>query len=186
MCLKSLEFLPVGRGRIVGVFGRKPTAGEVFLACKEYIMRAILQRVTRASVKVDGRITGAISRGLVVLLGIRRGDGERQMEYLADKILDLRIFPDEKHSMSRSIREAGGGILLVSQFTLYGDARKGRRPSFDEAEAPELAVKVYRQFAERLSSQGVRPEEGVFGASMLLDLENDGPVTILLDSEREF
>ncbi len=149
-------------------------------------MRAVVQRVTRASVTVDGQVTGSIARGLAVLLGVRRGDGEPQVQYVADKILDLRIFPDEKHSMNRSIREAGGGILLVSQFTLYGDARRGRRPSFDEAEAPEVAVKVYRQVADRLSSQGFRPEEGVFGASMRLELENDGPVTLLLDSERAF
>ncbi len=133
-----------------------------------------------------GRTTGSIGPGLVVFLGVRRGDGDAEIEYMAEKLLGLRIFPDENHAMNRSIRECGGGILLVSQFTLYGDCRRGRRPSFDEAEVPERAQEVYRRFAEKLTSLGFKPEEGVFGASMVVELENDGPVTILLDSEKKF
>jgi D-tyrosyl-tRNA(Tyr) deacylase len=149
-------------------------------------LRAVVQRVRGACVEVGGRVTGRIGPGLVLLLGIRKGDGDAEIRYLAEKVLDLRIFPDEKHSMNRSIREAGGEMLLVSQFTLYGDARKGRRPSFDEAEEPARARAVYTDFATYLKSRGHEPREGVFGEHMLLTLENDGPVTILLDSERAF
>ena len=153
---------------------------------RRHAMRAVVQRVASARVEVDGNVTGSIGPGLVVLLGIRRGDGEEEARYLSEKVLDLRIFPDDKHSMNRSIREAGGQVLLVSQFTLYGDARKGRRPSFDRAEAPERAQQIYRRFVELLTAAQFRPEEGVFGAHMQVHLQNDGPVTILLDSDREF
>lgn len=163
-------------------------------------VRAVVQRVRRASVAVEEeapppegggnaarrRVAGTIGPGLVVFLGIRRGDGDAEVDYMAEKVVGLRILPDEKHSMNRSIRDCGGGILLVSQFTLYGDCRRGRRPSFDEAEAPERAEHVYRSFVERLTALGFRPQEGVFGASMVVELENDGPVTILLDSEKRF
>jgi len=149
-------------------------------------LRAVVQRVRRASVLVDGRVTGAIEDGLVVFLGVRRGDGESEVRYMAEKILDLRVFPDEKHPINRSLRDRGGEILLISQFTLYGDARKGRRPSFDEAEAPELAQSLYGDFAGYLESQGFPPQQGVFRAPMIVSVENDGPVTILLDSERVF
>jgi D-tyrosyl-tRNA(Tyr) deacylase len=149
-------------------------------------MRAVVQRVRSASVEVGGRVAGQIDRGLVVFLGIGHGDGEKATRYLGDKILDLRIFPDEEHSMNRSLRDVQGEILLVSQFTLYGDARKGRRPSFAAAATPESAEAVYRDFARYLAEKGCPPREGVFGASMLVRLENDGPVTILLDSEKEF
>ena len=128
----------------------------------------------------------SIGPGLLVLLGVRHGDGTAEVGYLAEKILDLRIFPDEKHPINRSIRDVRGEILLVSQFTLYGDCRKGRRPSFDEAEAPERAQTVYREFADHLSGLGFSPKEGVFGAHMILRMENDGPVTVLLDSEKKF
>ena len=117
---------------------------------------------------------------------MQRGDGEAQVSYLADKILGLRIFPDDKHSMNVSLRDAGGEILLVSQFTLYGDCRSGRRPSFDRAESPREAERLYRRFAAYLADNGFPPKEGVFGAAMLVAIENDGPVTLLLDSEREF
>src|SRR2546427_7716798 len=110
-------------------------------------MRAVIQRVRKASVEVEGRATGAIQTGLVVFLAVRKGDGEPEIQYLAEKIMDLRVFPDEKQAMNRSLRELGGEILLVSQFTLYGDCRRGRRPSFDEAEAPERASQVYGAFA---------------------------------------
>jgi D-tyrosyl-tRNA(Tyr) deacylase len=149
-------------------------------------VRAVVQRVRSASVEVDGRVAGKIDRGIVVFLGIGRGDGAEATRYLGEKILDLRIFPDERHSMNRSLREVRGEILLVSQFTLYGDCRKGRRPSFDRAESPGPAEEAYREFAQYLADQGHPPSEGVFGASMLVRLENDGPVTLLLDSEKEF
>lgn len=149
-------------------------------------MRVVLQRVREARVEVERRVTGAIGRGIVVFLGIRKGDDEKSVSYLAEKILDLRIFPDDRHSMNRSLREAGGSILLVSQFTLYGDCRRGRRPSFDAAEEPARANELYRRFAASLASAGFPPQEGEFGATMAVHLENDGPVTILLDSERAF
>ena len=149
-------------------------------------MRAVVQRVAKASVAADGRLTGEIGRGFVVFLGVRKGDGDDQVRYLAEKILDLRILPDEKHPINRSLRDDGGEILLVSQFTLYGDCRQGRRPSFDEAEEPAAAEDVYRRFAAYLAGSGFPPKEGVFGASMVVRLENDGPVTILLDSEKGF
>jgi D-tyrosyl-tRNA(Tyr) deacylase len=142
--------------------------------------------VRSAKVEVDGRLYGFIGPGLVVLLGVARGDGDDQIAYLGNKILHLRIFPDEKLPMNRSLVDKGGDILLVSQFTLYGDCRKGRRPSFDRAEAPAEAEPIYRKFADFLAAAGHPPQEGVFGASMVVALENDGPVTLLLDTEKEF
>lgn len=149
-------------------------------------MRVVVQRVRRARVEVDGQPTGEIASGLLLFLGVRRGDGEAEIRYLAEKVLGLRIFPDEKHPMNRSIQEVGGEILLVSQFTLYGDCRRGRRPSFDAAEEPAQAEKTYRQFANYLTSRGYPPKEGVFGATMQVHLQNEGPVTLLLDSEKVF
>ncbi len=149
-------------------------------------MRAVVQRVSSAFVEVDGRRVGAIQAGLVLFLGVRKGDGEAQVRHLAEKVLDLRVFPDEKHHMNRSIRDAGGEILLVSQFTLYGDCRKGCRPSFSEAEAPVRANEVYRDFAIYLAGCGFPPQEGIFGAAMTVHVANEGPVTMLLDSERGF
>lgn len=135
---------------------------------------------------VDGTETGKIGRGLLVLLGVRQGDGEDSVKYLAEKVVGLRIFEDENRAMNRSISEINGKVLLVSQFTLYGDCRRGRRPSFDEAAPQDLAKSLYRRFAEHLSSLGFPPEEGIFGAKMMVSLVNDGPVTMLLDSERRF
>ena len=135
---------------------------------------------------VEGDVAGRIGRGLVVLRGVRKGDGSGEIQYIADKVLGLRIFPDERHSMNVALDEVGGEILLVSQFTLYGDCRRGRRPSFDSAEDPERAEGVYREFAAYLADRGRTPQEGVFGAAMLLQLENDGPVTVMLDSEKAF
>lgn len=149
-------------------------------------MRALVQRARSAKVEVGGRITGSIGRGLVVLLGVGRGDGDEQVAYLAEKILRLRIFPGPERPLDRSVVDVQGKILLVSQFTLYGDCRKGRRPSFDQAEEPGKAERVYRKFSRFLSEAGYPPEEGVFGASMLVSLENDGPVTLLIDSDRRF
>ncbi len=149
-------------------------------------MRAVVQRVRCASVQVDGQTTGQIGRGLLVLLGVKRGDGEPEIRYIADKILGLRVFADERHSMNVSLRDVQGELLVVSQFTLYGDCRRGRRPSFDEAEVPSRAEETYAEFVAYLAREGCTPREGVFGASMLVTLENEGPVTIMLDSEKNF
>ena len=149
-------------------------------------MRAVVQRVREASVTVDGDVIGAIRVGLLVLLGIHQDDGDSDLEYLADKVLGLRIFPDGAGRMNRSVLEAGGEILVISQFTLYGDCRKGRRPSFVAAARPEVAKALYDRWLERLRQAGVGTQEGVFGAQMAVHLVNDGPVTVLLDSTRTF
>lgn len=146
-------------------------------------MRAVVQRVSSASVTVDGEVTGAIGRGLLVLLGVGQGDGEEQARWMARKIGSLRIFPDPEDRMNRSLLDDGLGALVVSQFTLYGDVRKGRRPSFVAAAPPELASPLYERFCELLAEEGVHPvERGVFQASMDVALINDGPVTLVLDS----
>lgn len=149
-------------------------------------MRAVVQRVSRARVTVDDRIVGEIAHGLVVLLGVANKDQPSDVQYIAGKIRDLRIFPDEDGRMNRSVEDAKGGILLVSQFTLLGDARKGRRPSFDEAAAPAVAQALYEAVARELSGSGLAVATGMFQAHMQVELVNDGPVTILLDSTREF
>jgi len=145
-------------------------------------MRAVLQRVDRASVDVDGITVGAIEAGLLVLLGVAKGDSHKNADYLAEKILNLRIFSDNDGKMNRSVMDAGGGILVVSQFTLYGDCRKGRRPSFDNAAPPDVARSLYEYFVERVKAAGVPVATGVFQASMKVSLVNDGPVTLVLDS----
>ena len=149
-------------------------------------MRAVVQRVACASVQVDGRVVGQIGRGSLVLLGVGVGDGETDAEYLAEKVLNLRIFPDDAGSMNRSLVEIGGELLVVSQFTLQGDARKGRRPSFVGAAPPEEANRLYRHYVDKARASGLRVEEGVFRAAMAVALVNDGPVTILLDSRKGF
>ena len=146
-------------------------------------MRALVQRVSSASVKVDGEAVGAIGPGLLVLLGVGRADGEAQISWLAEKVANLRIFPDEGGAMNRSLLDLGYGALVVSQFTLYGDARRGRRPSFVEAAPPEQAEPLYRQFCARLETCGVQPvARGVFRATMQISLVNEGPVTLLLET----
>ena len=149
-------------------------------------MRAVIQRVRRAEVTVDGRSVGKIGSGVVVLLGIGKGDAAAAAGYLADKTANLRIFDDAAGKMNISLLEGGGAALVVSQFTLYGDARRGRRPGFERAAPPQEAKEIYEQYAARLRSFGIRVETGVFQAHMVLELENDGPVTILLDSEKLF
>lgn len=150
-------------------------------------MRAVVQRVTRASVTVDGEVTGAIEAGLLVLLGAGHGDGASDLAYLVDKIVNLRIFADEAGKMNRSVLDTGGGVLVVSQFTLYGDARRGRRPAFIDALEPVAAKALYEQSLEALRRAGVaHVAAGVFAADMKVDLLNDGPVTILLDSRKAF
>jgi D-aminoacyl-tRNA deacylase len=149
-------------------------------------MRAVIQRVSRAKVSVDGAITGEIGLGLLVLLGVGRGDAETDAIYLAEKIAGLRIFEDAEGKMNRSVVEAGGSVLAVSQFTLYGDVRKGKRPSFDAAAPPEEARRLYECFVERVRALALRCETGQFQAMMQVELVNDGPVTILLDSTKLF
>ena len=149
-------------------------------------MRAVVQRVSRAQVSVDGNVAGNIGQGLLVLLGIAKSDTSAEAEYLASKILGLRIFEDENRRMNLSLLETGGSALVVSQFTLYGDVRKGKRPSFDEAAPPPLARELYEHFVAQIREAGVTCETGLFQARMRVELVNDGPVTILLDSERKF
>lgn len=146
-------------------------------------MRALIQRVSRASVSVDGEIVGAIGRGFLVLLGVTREDGEEEAAYLARKIAGLRIFEDDAGKMNRSLADVGGAVLAVSQFTLYGDARKGRRPSFVNAARPQQALPLYERFCTLLREEGVPVEEGVFQAEMAVELVNDGPVTLWLETE---
>ncbi|MGA1202737.1 MAG: D-aminoacyl-tRNA deacylase [Planctomycetota bacterium] len=146
-------------------------------------MRVLLQRVSHASVRVDGRIVGGTHAGLLLRVGIGRGAGEAEVEWMAGKIASLRVFPDAAGRMNLSILQAGGGVLAVSQFTLYGDARKGRRPSFVDAEAPERAEPLFQRFVARLRSEGIaRVETGVLGADMQGELENAGPVSIWLET----
>ncbi len=147
-------------------------------------MRLVLQRVSRASVAVDGDIVGRCGRGLCVLVGVRTGDTRAEAEWLAEKTANLRIFSDEEGKMNRSLLDFGGEVLAVSQFTLYGDARKGRRPSFIDAEAPEPAARLVEYYIECLRKMGLKVETGVFGADMKVEIHNDGPVTILLERER--
>jgi len=146
-------------------------------------MRAIIQRVRRAFVTVDGAATGTIQAGLVVLLGMSKTDTKAESDYLADKILGLRIFADSSGKMNLNITDAGGSLLVISQFTLYGDCRKGRRPSFDQAATPAHARDLYDYFVETLRRGPVPVETGVFQATMEVHLVNDGPVTILIDSD---
>jgi D-tyrosyl-tRNA(Tyr) deacylase len=145
-------------------------------------MRLLIQRVSEATVTVDGRVTGSIGTGLLAFLGVARNDTSADADYLVDKLLGLRVFPDEAGKMNRSVMEACGKLLIVSQFTLYGDCRKGRRPSFDQAAPPDLAQSLYEYFVQAARSGPVPVETGVFQATMEVRLLNQGPVTILIDS----
>jgi D-tyrosyl-tRNA(Tyr) deacylase len=150
-------------------------------------MRAVVQRVTRASVTVSDRVTGAIDAGLLVFLGAGAGDGPTDLSYLVDKIVNLRIFADDAGKMNRSVLDVGGGVLVVSQFTLFGDARQGRRPAFTGALEPVAAKALYLESLDAIRAAGVsRVESGEFAADMRVELVNDGPVTILLDSRKLF
>ncbi len=149
-------------------------------------MRAVLQRVSHARVRVDAATTGEIGPGLLVLLGVSGQDTAADVTYIATKIRELRIFPDEQGRMNRSLEDVRGAVLMVSQFTLYGDGRKGRRPSFDAAAPPALAKALYEDVIGELRKTGLTVETGVFQAHMMVELENDGPVTLLLDSARQF
>jgi len=149
-------------------------------------MRAVIQRVTEARVEVEGRVSREIKRGLLVLLGVGRDDTEKDAHYLAEKITNLRIFDDDLGKMNLSILDAKGEMLVVSQFTLYGDVRRGRRPSYSDAAEPETANKLYEYFVDHVRGLGLKAETGVFQAMMRVSLVNDGPVTILLDSRKVF
>ena len=146
-------------------------------------MRAVVQRVSRASVTVAGEVVGRIDQGLLILLGVTHDDGPEQVRWLADKCVNLRIFVDEDGKMNRSLLDVGGGALVVSQFTLYGDSRKGRRPSFVAAARPEQATPLYEDFVAAVTELGVSlVQTGIFGADMAVELLNDGPVTLVVDS----
>ncbi|MCC6154658.1 MAG: D-tyrosyl-tRNA(Tyr) deacylase [Candidatus Hydrogenedentes bacterium] len=149
-------------------------------------MRAVVQRVHESSVTVDGRITGRIGKGLLVLLGVSESDTDQDADYLAEKIVGLRCFADDASKFNLSVREVGGSVLAVSQFTLFGDCRKGKRPSFTDAARPELAISMYERFVERVRAAGIEVETGEFGAHMDVHLVNDGPVTLMLDSKKAF
>ena len=149
-------------------------------------MRAVVQRVKHAKVTVDGNTVGAIDHGLLVYLGVGDSDTDKDLEYLVQKVAGLRIFPDDQHHMNRSVKEVGGAALVISQFTLMGDVRRGKRPSFTTAMMPEKADTYYRRFCDRLVAIGVPTEQGIFGAMMDVTTTNEGPVTILLDSTKLF
>ena len=148
-------------------------------------MRALVQRVSKAAVRVDGRTVGAIDQGLVVLVGVTHGDTKDEADWLARKIAGLRIFEDQEGRMNVGLLDAGGAALVVSQFTLYADASKGRRPSFVDAAAPEVAEPLVAYFADALRRRRVTVEEGVFGAMMMVEIHNDGPVTIMLERRED-
>ena len=149
-------------------------------------MRAVVQRVSRCRVTVEGEMAGEIGAGLLVLLGVSKNDTEAAADYLVEKIISLRIFEDASGKMNLSLQDAGGALLAGSQFTLYGDVRRGRRPSFDNAARPEQAKQLYEYFVEKVRATGLKCETGQFQAMMEVDLVNSGPVTILLDSEKQF
>jgi D-tyrosyl-tRNA(Tyr) deacylase len=146
-------------------------------------MRAVVQRVCRARVLIDQEVVGQIDRGLLVLLGVARGDSAEQARWLADKIVSLRIFADDEGKMNRSLADVEGGALVVSQFTLYGDCQKGRRPSFINAAPPEIAIPLYEEFLTAVRALGIPTATGRFGALMQVELVNDGPVTLILESK---
>lgn len=147
-------------------------------------MRAVVQRVSRASVTVDGKVNGSIEAGLLVFLGVGKDDDEKDVAFISDKIANLRIFECDEGKMNLSVQDIGGGVLLISQFTLFGDCRKGRRPDFTAAGPPDMAKKLYEQTIAAIKAKGVPVETGIFAAHMDIDSVNDGPVTLILDSKR--
>jgi D-tyrosyl-tRNA(Tyr) deacylase len=149
-------------------------------------MRAVVQRVTKASVSVDNEVVGKISNGIVILLGVGKDDTEEDAKYLAEKIVNLRIFDDKYGKMNLSLLDVKGHALIISQFTLYGDCRRGRRPSYSDSAPPDLAKALYEKFIELVKNYDVHVETGIFAAHMLVEIHNDGPVTLLLDSKKVF
>ncbi|MDI6734744.1 MAG: D-aminoacyl-tRNA deacylase [bacterium] len=148
-------------------------------------MRACVQRVKEATVTVGNKIIGQIDKGLLILLGITHQDTIKDVQYLVNKIINLRIFTDETNKFNLSVLDINGGVLIISQFTLYGDCRKGRKPDFTQAAAPELARELYLEFIDLVKKAGIKTQEGEFGAKMLVDIHNDGPVTLILDSKND-
>jgi D-tyrosyl-tRNA(Tyr) deacylase len=144
-------------------------------------MRVVLQRVSRASVSIDGRIAGAIGRGFCLLVGLTHGDTDATVDWMAEKVAGLRLFPDAEGKMNLGLDEVGGGVLVISQFTLYGDSAKGRRPSFIDAARPETAIPLYERFVGALRARGLEVATGEFGADMQVEIHNDGPVTLILE-----
>jgi D-tyrosyl-tRNA(Tyr) deacylase len=144
-------------------------------------MRVVLQRVSRASVSIDGRIAGAIGRGFCLLVGLTHGDTDATVDWMAEKVAGLRLFPDADGKMNLGLDEVGGGVLVISQFTLYGDSAKGRRPSFIDAARPETAIPLYERFVGALRARGLEVATGEFGADMQVEIHNDGPVTLILE-----
>ena len=149
-------------------------------------MRAVVQRVSSSRVTVDNVVTGEINQGLLVLLGVTHEDTSKDVDYMIDKVLNLRIFEDENGKMNLSLKDINGELLIVSQFTLYGDCRKGRRPGFSDAARPEVAIPLYEEFIEKARKEDIKVGTGKFGADMMVDIANNGPVTILLDSQKNF
>lgn len=149
-------------------------------------MRAVVQRVSSAEVRVDDKMVGRVGKGLLVYLGVGKEDTVSDIEYMAEKVSGLRIFEDENGKMNLSVKDIEGEILAISQFTLYGDVRKGKRPSFSDSAAPDKGEELYNQFISRIQGIGIRIDKGIFGAHMMVDYINDGPVTILLDSKKQF
>jgi D-tyrosyl-tRNA(Tyr) deacylase len=149
-------------------------------------MRVVVQRVTKARVTVDGELVGSCGQGLVALIGFGQGDTQADVRYIVDKLVNLRIFPDASAKMNLSVKEVAGSMLAVSQFTLYGDCRQGRRPGFSTAAPPEKAIELYNKFIDLCQAQGVPVETGCFQTNMLVEIHNDGPVTLLIDSKKEF
>ena len=149
-------------------------------------MRAVVQRVTSSKVTVNGEVVGSIKKGFTVLLGISKYDGEEDIKYIKDKIINLRVFQDENDKMNLSLRDVGGELLIISQFTLYGDCRKGRRPNFMAALGGSEAEILYNKFLEEIKKEGIKVETGIFGADMKVSIENDGPVTLILESKKDF
>ena len=149
-------------------------------------MRAVVQRISCSKVTVDERVTGEVKKGLLVLLGVTHEDTSKDVDYMVDKVVNLRIFEDENDKMNLSLKDIDGEIMAVSQFTLYGDCRRGRRPSFTDAARPEVANPLYEEFVENIRKQGITVGTGEFGAHMMVELVNDGPVTILLESKKAF
>ncbi|WP_297635750.1 D-aminoacyl-tRNA deacylase [uncultured Clostridium sp.] len=149
-------------------------------------MRAVVQRVLESSVEVDSKIIGSINKGLNVLVALKEDDTIEDLKYIRDKVLNLRVFEDDKERMNLSLKDIGGEILIISQFTLYGDCRKGRRPNFMKSMEPKKAKELYEEFLEMMKEEGLKVQSGEFGADMKVNIQNDGPVTILLESSKEF
>ena len=179
--IQTFQNLKLGRRTQPWAIDSRPGSG---LPCPA--MRAVVQRVSRARVTVQGQVVGEIGPGLLILVGVGQKDTEEDAAYLAEKTAGLRIFEDTEGTMNRAVGEVGGAVLAVSQFTLYGDARRGRRPSFDAAARPEQARTLYAYFVEKIRARGLRCETGQFQEMMQVELVNDGPVTILLDSGKTF